>query len=244
MQVSMVGLGTFILWFGWLGFNGGSAFGANLRAVMAVWNSMIAAAFAGMTWCLLDYRIGRKFSMVGFCSGTVAGLVAATPSSGYIPPWASLVLGVVVGFVSNFSTKCKLFVYITEYNTEQCFLVKSYLRVDDALDLGAEHAIGGMIGLLANAFFGTSAVISLDNVNTSTLGGFLDSNWKQLYIQFSYICATTAYTFVVTALIAKTIDMIPGLHLRSSEEGESLGMDEMEVCRFIGFIIQSVMAVR
>lgn len=103
----MVGLGTFLLWFGWLGFNGGSAFGANLRAIMAVWNSMIAAAFGGMTWCLLDYRIAQKWSMVGFCSGTIAGLVAATPASGYIPPWASVVTGVAAGFISNFATKCK-----------------------------------------------------------------------------------------------------------------------------------------
>lgn len=101
----MVGLGTFILWFGWLGFNGGSAFGANLRAIMAVWNSMIAAAFGGIAWCLLDYRIARKFSMVGFCSGTIAGLVAATPASGYIPPWAALVMGVLAGSICNFCTK-------------------------------------------------------------------------------------------------------------------------------------------
>ena len=74
-NVSMVGLGTFILWFGWLGFNGGSAFGANLRAVLAIWNTMLAAAFAGIVWCALDYRIERKLSMVGFCSGTIAGLV-------------------------------------------------------------------------------------------------------------------------------------------------------------------------
>jgi Amt family ammonium transporter len=109
VQVSMVALGTSMLWFGLLGFNGGSAFGANLRAIMAVWNSMIAAACGGITWCLLDYRIERKFSMVGFCSGTIAGLVAATPASGYIPPWASLVMGVLAGFVSNFSTKRELF---------------------------------------------------------------------------------------------------------------------------------------
>jgi Amt family ammonium transporter len=102
--------------------------------------------------------------------------------------------------------------------------------VDDALDLGAEHAIGGIIGLMTNAFFGTTTIISLDGMNTSLAGGFLDSNWKQLYIQFAYVCATVAYSFVVTAIIAKTIDMIPGLKLRSSEEGESLGMDEMEVC--------------
>lgn len=101
----MVGLGTFLLWFGWLGFNGGSAFGANLRSIVAIWNSMIAAAVAGLTWCFLDYRIAHKFSMVGFCSGTIAGLVAATPSSGYIPLWASLVMGFLAGFVSNFATK-------------------------------------------------------------------------------------------------------------------------------------------
>lgn len=101
--------------------------------------------------------------------------------------------------------------------------------MDDALDLTAEHAIGGVIGLLANGFFGTNAVIALDGVNTSIQGGFLDSNWKQLYIQFAYICATVGYSFVVTAIIAKLIDMIPGLHLRTTEEGESLGMDDVEV---------------
>lgn len=104
-NVSLVALGTFVLWFGWLGFNGGSAFGANLRAIMAIWNSMIAGAMSGIVWCLLDYRIERKWSMVGFCSGTIAGLVVATPASGYVPQWAALVLGIIVGAVSNYSTK-------------------------------------------------------------------------------------------------------------------------------------------
>lgn len=121
-NVSMVGLGSTccppvsarsaidsraasLLWFGWLGFNGGSAFGANLRAVMAIWNSMIAAAFGGVVWCLLDFRIERRWTMVGFCSGTIAGLVAATPSSGYIHPWSSVIVGVMAGGVCNFATK-------------------------------------------------------------------------------------------------------------------------------------------
>ena len=104
-NVSLVALGTFILWFGWLGFNGGSAFGANLRAIMAIWNSMIAAAMSGIVWCLLDFRIERKWSMVGFCSGTIAGLVAATPASGFIPQWAAVIMGIVVGAVANYSTK-------------------------------------------------------------------------------------------------------------------------------------------
>lgn len=106
-NVSFVGLGTFLLWFGWLGFNGGSAFGANLRAITAVWNSMMAAAFGGIVWCLLDWRLERKFTMVGFCSGTIAGLVAATPSSGFIDIWASLILGAVTGAACNFATKRK-----------------------------------------------------------------------------------------------------------------------------------------
>ncbi|TFY56541.1 hypothetical protein EVG20_g8888 [Dentipellis fragilis] len=171
-NVSMVGLGTFILWFGWLGFNAGSAFGANLRAVIAAWNSMLAAAMGGIVWCLLDYRYERKWSMVGFCSGTIAGLVAATPSSGYTPTWAAVIIGIVTGAVCNFATK-----------------VKFLIRIDDALDLFAEHAVGGIVGLLFNAFFAKQSIIALDDVNTATRGGWVDHNWKQLYIQFAYICA-------------------------------------------------------
>ncbi|KAG9223146.1 hypothetical protein CCMSSC00406_0000165 [Pleurotus cornucopiae] len=214
-NVTNVGLGTFILWFGWIAFNGGSAFGANLRAVMATWNSMVAAAFGGMTWCLLDYRIGRRWTMVGFCSGTIAGLVAATPSSGFIHPWASLILGVVAGAICNFATKIK-------------FLV----GIDDALDLFAEHAVGGILGLLFNALFADTEVIALDGVNLEVAGGWIDHNWKQLYIQVAYICATCAYTFVMTALLAKGIDIIPGLKLRNDAKGEELGMDEVEIGEF------------
>ncbi|EMD41594.1 hypothetical protein CERSUDRAFT_110171 [Gelatoporia subvermispora B] len=220
-NVSLVCMGTFMLWFGWLGFNGGSAFGANLRAVMAIWNSMIAASMGGIVWCLLDYRIERKFSMVGFCSGSIAGLVAATPSSGYIPQWASLIMGIVVGAIANYATKFK-------------FLV----RIDDALDLYAEHAVGGVVGLLFNGLFASSEIIALDEVNTSTNGGWLDHNWKQLYIQFAYVCATVGYSFVVTALIAKAIDSIPTLHLRASPEAEALGMDDAEIGEFANDYIE------
>lgn len=98
-------LTAFMLWFGWLGFNGASVFGANLRAVFAIWNSMLMAAVAGIVWCLMDYRYERRWTMVGFCSGTIAGLVAATPSSGYINPWASVVVGVLSGALCNLGTK-------------------------------------------------------------------------------------------------------------------------------------------
>lgn len=106
-NVSLIVFGTALLWFGWLGFNGGSSFGANLRAVMACWNSCLCAMFAAATWVILDFRLARKWSMVGWCSGAISGLVAATPSSGFIPPWASIILGIVTGISSNFGTKGK-----------------------------------------------------------------------------------------------------------------------------------------
>jgi Amt family ammonium transporter len=220
-NVSMVNLGTFMLWFGWLGFNGGSAFGANLRAIMAIWNSMLAAAFGGIVWCFLDYRLERKYTMVGFCSGTIAGLVAATPASGFVHPWAAVIMGIVSGAVCNYATKVKLL-----------------LRVDDALDLFAEHAVGGILGLLMNAFFASRSIIALDGVNTNVPGGWVDHNWKQLYIQVAYICATVSYSFVVTALLAKCIDMIPGLQLRTTAEGEKLGLDEVEIGEFANDYIE------
>ncbi|KAI6133381.1 ammonium transporter [Pisolithus croceorrhizus] len=122
-NVAMVNLGTFILWFGWLGFNGGSAFGANLRAIMAIWNSMLAPAFGGIVWCLLDYRLERKYSMVGFCSGSIAGLVRRHP--GFLATYTRA--------VCNYATK----------------------------DLFAEHAVGGIIGLLFNGFFASHSIIAL-----------------------------------------------------------------------------------
>jgi ammonium transporter, Amt family len=111
--VSIV-LGTVFLWVGWFGFNAGSALSANLRAVMAAVNTNLSAAVGGVTWCLIDYRLERKFSTVGFCSGVVAGLVCVTPGSGYIPPWAAVICGVVGAAATNYGTK-----------------LKYYLRIDD-----------------------------------------------------------------------------------------------------------------
>ncbi|RDW75940.1 ammonium transporter-2 [Coleophoma crateriformis] len=215
-NVSLVTLGTIILWFGWLGFNGGSAFGANLRAVIACWNSCLTAMFAAATWCILDWRLSRKWSMVGWCSGTISGLVAATPASGFIPLWASVILGVVTGIIANYSTK-----------------IKFLLHIDDSMDNLAEHGIPGMVGLIFNGFFAADYVIGLDGVNTGIItGGFINHNFKQMYIQVAYIVACTGYAFVVSALIATFVNFVPGLHLRASEEAELLGMDDDQLGEF------------
>lgn len=215
-NVSLITLGTVFLWFGWLGFNGGSAFGANLRAVVACWNTNITAMFAAATWVLLDWRLARKWSMVGWCSGTISGLVAATPASGFLPPWASVILGIATGVICNFSTK-----------------IKFWVRIDDAMDVFAEHGVAGIVGLLFNGIFGAGYIIGLDGVNTGAFeGGWIKQNWKQMYMQIAYIVACTAYSFVVSALLAYAIDKIPGLHLRASEEAELLGMDDDQLGEF------------
>lgn len=108
------------------------------------------------------------------------------------------------------------------------YSVKFFLHIDDALDLAAEHALGGIVGLLMNALFADRSLVALDGV-TSVRGGWINHNWKQLYIQFAYVCATVAYTFVVTALLAKIFDLVPSFRLRASAEEEASGMDDTQV---------------
>jgi len=118
-------------------------------------------------------------------------------------------------------------------NAANFFIVKFWIRIDDALDVFAEHAVAGMLGLLANGIFGAGYIIGLDGVNTGLYqGGWITHNWKQLYIQFTYVVAVAVYAFVVSAILAFIIDKIPGLHLRASEEAELLGMDDDQLGEF------------
>ena len=107
-----------------------------MRAVMAAVVTNLAASVGGVTWCVLDYRLEKKWSTVGFCSGVVAGLVAITPGSGYVPAWSAVVFGVVGAAACNYATKLKF-----------------VLGIDDALDIFAVHAIGGLVGNILTAFF-------------------------------------------------------------------------------------------
>lgn len=135
-NVTHIVIGTVFLWVGWFGFNAGSALSANLRAVMAAVVTNTAACVGGVTWCMVDYRLEGKWSTVGFCSGIVAGLVAITPGSGYVPAWSSIIYGVCAGIGCNYATQLKYF-----------------MDCDDALDIFAVHAVGGFIGNICTAFF-------------------------------------------------------------------------------------------
>jgi len=213
-NTSYVVIGTVMLWFGWFGFNGGSALSANLRAANACIITNLAASVGGLTWMLWDYRLERKWSVVGFCSGAIVGIVAITPASGFVGAPASVAFGIVGGTICNFATKLKfMFGY------------------DDCLDIFATHAVGGIVGNLLTGLFAQAAVANLDGI-TPINGGWIDHNWIQLAYQLADSCAGLSYSFVVTTIILWVMHFIPGLRLRASEEAEIVGIDDAEMGEF------------
>ncbi|KIX95115.1 uncharacterized protein Z520_09031 [Fonsecaea multimorphosa CBS 102226] len=213
-NVTHIVIGTVFLWVGWFGFNAGSALSANLRAIMAAVVTNLAASVGGLTWCILDYRLERKWSTVGFCSGVIAGLVAITPGSGFVPAWAAVVFGVVGGAACNYATKLK-------------FL----LHIDDSLDIFAIHGVGGLVGDLLTGLFAADYIAHLDGA-TVINGGWLNHHWIQLAYQLCDGVTGMAYSFVLSCIILFVLNFIPGLHLRASEQEEIMGMDETEIGEF------------
>jgi ammonium transporter, Amt family len=213
-NVTHIILGTVFLWVGWFGFNAGSALSANMRAILAAMVTNLAACCGGITWCILDYRLERKWSTVGFCSGVVAGLVSITPGSGYVPVWAAVPFGILGAAFANYATKLK-------------FL----LRIDDALDIFAVHGMGGFVGNICTAFFARADIAHLDNVQ-NIQGGWLNQHWIQLGYQLADSVAGGSYSFVGTCVILFLMNLIPGLQLRASEDAEILGIDDAEIGEF------------
>ncbi|KAL7009274.1 hypothetical protein EMMF5_000904 [Cystobasidiomycetes sp. EMM_F5] len=210
-NTTFVVLGTVLLWFGWNGFNGGSALAANLRATQALLVTNVAAAVGGLTWMMLDWRLERKWSAVGFCSGAISGLVGITPASGYVGTPAAVAIGVVTGVACNFATK-----------------LKGIFGYDDALDIFATHGVGGFVGSLLTGLFADSRIVDFDGFS-SIPGGWINHNYVQLGYQLADSVAIIAWSFVVTMIICVVLDYIPGLSLRVSEEGELVGCDEDQI---------------
>ncbi|GAW18467.1 hypothetical protein ANO14919_079430 [Xylariales sp. No.14919] len=213
-NVTHIVLGTVFLWVGWFGFNGGSALASNLRAVMACIVTHLAASVGGITWVLLDYRLEKKWSVVGFCSGAISGLVAITPASGFVTPWAAFIFGVVGGIGCNIATKLK-------------FLIGA----DDALDIFAVHGIGGIIGNLLTGLFAADYIAALDG-STVIPGGWINHNYIQLAYQIADSVAGFSYSFVLTCVILFLMNLIPGLSLRVNPEEEEIGIDDIQLGEF------------
>jgi len=213
-NTSYVVLGTALLWFGWFGFNGGSALAANLRAAQACMVTNLAASVAGLTWMFWDWRLEGKWSAVGFCSGAIAGLVAITPGSGFVGSPAAVAFGVVAGTVCNFATQLK-FIF----------------KFDDALDIFASHGVGGIVGNLMTGLFAQASVAGFDGFSVIP-GGWIDHHYIQLAYQLADSAAGLGYSFVVTTIILWVMHFIPGLRLRVDEDSEILGIDDAEMGEF------------
>ncbi|MGH9075262.1 MAG: ammonium transporter [Acidimicrobiales bacterium] len=198
-SLPLVMLGAAILWFGWFGFNAGSALGANQLAAQAFVNTNTATAAALLAWIVVEKLRGGASTTLGAASGAVAGLVAITPACGFVNVVGATVIGVAAGSL------CALAVSL-----------KYRLGLDDALDVGGVHLVGGVIGALLIGLFGTSSV---GGANGLLYGGGL----TLLGHQALAVVAVGAFSFVVSAILAKVIDLAMGL--RVSPEAEMEGLD-------------------
>ena len=194
-------LGAGLLWFGWFGFNAGSALGANGLAVSAFVATHLAASAAGLTWALLDWKFNSHPTVLGMITGAVAGLVAITPACGFVGPIDAIWIGIGVSVI------CYFFVAV----------VKNRFGYDDSLDAFGVHGIGGIWGALATGLWANKAVNSAGN------NGLFYGNPAQLLIQLKAVLVTVVYSFVVTFILLKIVDVIFGL--RVSEQDERIGLD-------------------
>jgi Amt family ammonium transporter len=200
LVLCMVGAG--LLWVGWYGFNAGSAIGADGPAANAFMTTTLAAAVAAGTWAVLEYLWRRKASVLGLCTGAVAGLVSITPACGYVDASAAVLIGFLGGVIPFIA----------------CTKIKSLFRYDDALDVFGVHGVGGTIGVLLTGIFATGAV----NPNLSNnLGAFVGRTlWTQ---QLKAMGLTAALALGGTFVIALTLKAVVGL--RPTVEAEQEGLD-------------------
>eukprot|EP00834_Sanchytrium_tribonematis_P000176 NODE_4_length_77007_cov_1.156642.p16 type:complete len:442 gc:universal NODE_4_length_77007_cov_1.156642:27115-28440(+) len=211
-SVSSVVLGTALLWFGWCGFNGGSALAPNGVAALAFFNTNLAACSGALAFMLLDYIKHKKWSAIAFCSGAVAGLVGITPAAGLVSPSAGLLIGAVSGLGTNIGVG-----------------LKHKLRYDDTLDVFGIHAIGGIIGSLFTGIFAQGYYMTLGAPDPSIVGGVIDGNGIQFAYQLAATVTVIGYCFIVTYAILFVMDKIPRMSLRMTEENEEDGIDKCEI---------------
>ncbi len=197
-DVPMTVLGAGLLWFGWFGFNAGSAVAANGLAANALVSTNTAAAAATITWVLASWIHKRKVSVIGAACGAVAGLVAVTPAAGYVTPGGALLIGLSVGGLCYSAT-----------------LLRARLKVDDALDVFAVHGVGGMFGAIATGVLATGAI--------NAYPGLIDGNAGQVAIQLIAVGATVAFAATSTFVIVKVVDFILGI--RVAMKDEEVGLD-------------------
>lgn len=199
-NIPYVLIGTGLLWFGWFGFNAGSAVGASALSVSAFATTNTAAAAAGLSWMFFDVLKGKKPSVLGFCIGAVVGLVAITPAAGFVAIPQSIFIGVIAAIISNMVVSWK-----------------QKTALDDTLDVFPCHGVGGMVGMLMTGIFATKTV------NSAGADGWFYGNSAFFFTQLKAMAIAVGYSFIVSFLIFKFINFI--LPLRVTSEEEEIGLD-------------------
>jgi Amt family ammonium transporter len=208
-DVSYIVLGAAILWFGWFGFNAGSAGAANAVAVNAFVVTSTAASTAAVAWVIMSWWISGKPSVVGAAAGAVAGLVAITPASGFVQPMEAIAIGAGAGIL--------------------CFLAvqwRTRSSLDDSLDVVAVHGVGGLWGALATGIFIVAASESGGATYAEVEGLVHGGTFEQVGRQALGVIAVAPFSFIVTFVILKVLDLTVGI--RVDEEAEVAGLDVSE----------------
>jgi len=199
-NLPMTVLGAGLLWFGWFGFNAGSALSAGDVACLAFFNSQVAAGIAALSWIFLEWVYQGRPTTLGLVSGAIAGLATITPAAGFVTPMSSILIGLSAGIL------CWLAV-----------MAKSRIGYDDSLDVVGIHGVGGILGSLAT---GALATVS---VNPGGANGLFFGNTHQFLVQLYGVVAVTAFSLVATAIILKLVDLAIGI--RITKEDETQGLD-------------------
>ncbi len=197
-NLTMTMLGAGMLWFGWFGFNAGSALGANQIAATALMTTHLGAAGGAFAWLIIEWWHRSKPTALGVASGLVAGLVAITPAAGFVAPWAAIVIGLAAGLACYGAV-----------------LLKNVLRYDDALDAFGIHGVGGLLGALLTGIFATRAINPAGS-------GAIDGNIELLWEQFLAVAVTAVYAMGISYILLKLIDVVMGLRVLAHEEAEGL----------------------
>ncbi len=200
-NLALVAIGTGLLWFGWFGFNGGSALSINAQAVTAAFNSTIAAILGGLVWMFMEWKIFKKPTSLGLFTGIIAGLATITPAAGFVDIWEAVIIGIIGGLACFYAV----------------VKVKNKFKYDDSLDVFGVHGVGGIVG----AFM--LGLLAKPDIGDAT--GLFFGNIKLLFSQIFGLIIVGIYTIIITFIIFKIVDKITGL--RVSEEGEIVGLDEV-----------------
>lgn len=197
-NIPLAVLGVFILWFGWFGFNGGGALGANSLAATAFINTDLGASAAMVTWLIISWIREKSPSFVGVLTGAVAGLATITPGAGFVKPWAAIIIGVLAGIICYAAVQ-----------------FRKKLDWDDALDVWGVHGVGGIIGTILLGVFASKDV--------NGISGLIEGDVHQFGIQIFGTLLASAYAFVITMLILKVVNKF--LPVRVTPEEERIGLD-------------------